>query len=378
MILNEIKDKIQKESQLLWEKNNCKGLIALCTGAGKSKIAVNIISDKKHQGKWLLVVPTEKLRDENWKEEFKKWKKLTYYNKLDRECYASLHKVDLSKYDGIILDEGHNITEANVLPFFKLNQEQYEKLKILILTATPPKEDEKIEILKKLKIKTVKSLSLDEGVKLGIVAPYEIIIVQTQLDSSKKNIETGTKLKKWKTTEFDAYEYKSKRIRQIQFSGKPVPKFLYLDRMRLVYNLPSKTEAAKLILNKIDKDLKTIIFAGTIQQAEELEPKTFHSKTDDKNLNNFKNDKINRLSCVEALNEGHNIHNLDVGLIVQLNSNPRDLVQRIGRLVRIREGYKAKIYITVCMGTQDEKWLEKAIENLNKENIIYTSIKNYA
>jgi superfamily II DNA or RNA helicase len=87
--------------------------------------------------------------------------------------------------------------------------------------------------------------------------------------------------------------------------------------------------------------------------------------------------KINRLSCVNSLNEGQNIPLLDVGLVVQLNSNPRNLIQRIGRIVRIRDGHKAKIYILSCTGTQDEKWVEKAIEGLDRNNITYTSIKNF-
>lgn len=377
LLLNQIKDKLQREVQELWEQNNCKGLAALCTGAGKSKIAVNIVTDDKHKGKWLLVVPTEKLRDENWLDEFNKWKKKTYYSKLDRECYASLSKVDLSKYEGIILDEAHNLTEANSEPFRVLSKKQLTDLKILALTATPPKEEEKIEIFNQLQLKKIKELKLDEGVELGIVAPYEIIIVETQLDNIKKNCKGGTKDKPFLTTEAANYEFKSRQIQRIQFSGKPVPKFLYLNRMHMIYGLQSKTEAAKSILKHIPESKKTLIFAGTIEQAIELEKNTFHSKSDDKNLKLFQENKINRLSCVQSLNEGLNIKDLDIGLVVQLNSNPRNLIQRVGRLVRIREGHKATIYILSCVGTQDEKWVEKAIEGLDRSNITYTSIKNF-
>ena len=62
-------DKIQNEVEKLWYENNCKGTALLATGSGKSKIFVNIVSKEKKKS--LLVVPTEKLRDRNWKEEFK-------------------------------------------------------------------------------------------------------------------------------------------------------------------------------------------------------------------------------------------------------------------------------------------------------------------
>jgi superfamily II DNA or RNA helicase len=328
-LLNEVKDELQKEVQLLWENNQCKGLAALCTGAGKSKIAVNIVSDVQHKGNWLLVVPTEKLRDENWADEFSKWKRKTYYNKIGRACYASLSKIDLSQYAGIILDEAHNLTEANSKPFRNLTPEQLKNLKILALTATPPTEEEKVDIFEQLGLDMIRELKLDKGVELGIVAPYEIIIVETVLDDMKKTSPGGSKNKPFMTTEFKNYHYKTRRIQQIRFSGKPVPKFLYLDRMRMLYDLQSKTDAAQSILKSISKDKKTLIFAGSIRQAEELEKQTFHSKTDDKDLTLFQKDKIKRLSCVQALNEGVNISNLDVGVVVQLNSNPRNLIQRV-------------------------------------------------
>ena len=73
-MLNKVKDEIQQDAEKKWIKNGHRGLIALCTGAGKSKIFVNIAVNNPKE-KWLLVVPTEKLRDENWADEFIKWKK---------------------------------------------------------------------------------------------------------------------------------------------------------------------------------------------------------------------------------------------------------------------------------------------------------------
>lgn len=377
-MLHEVKDKIQREAQELWEKNNYKGLIALCTGAGKSKIAVNIVSDPKYSGKWLLVVPTEKLRDTNWKEEFKKWKQLKDYNRLDRTCYASLKNINLLDYEGVVLDESHNVTSANTEVFMNLSKEQLNNLKILCLTATPPNDDEKKDILyNKLGCKVILKISLDEGVKLGIVSPYRITVVEGYLDDTKKTIETGGGGKKWLSTEFAIYQYKSRNITKMRFSGKPVPKFMYLDRMRFIYNLPSKTENAKKILSKIDKNERTILFCGSIEQAEKLCENTWHSKSKIDTLSLFKKKKINQLATVKIINEGENIPDVDNILIVQLDSNALNLIQRIGRAVRLREGHVANIFILTTMQTQDESWVEKALENFDRNNINYVSIKNY-
>jgi len=371
MELHKVKDKLQQEAELKWIKNKHRGLIALCTGAGKSKIFINITVNNPKE-KWLLVVPTEKLRDENWKEEFKKWKETRRFAKIDRACYASLNKLDLSLYDGVCLDECHNITENNTVDLVNY------KGKILCLTATPPKDDEKKEILyNQLGCKVLVEISLDEGVELGIVAPYKITVVECQLDALHKVIETGSKTKKWKDTEFNIYQYKSRNIQKIQFSGKPVPKFLYLDRMRFLYNLPSKTEAAKKILLTIPKEERTIVFCGSIRQAEDLCEYTWHSESKVDTLTKFKKKKISRLATVKIINEGENIEDVDTILVVQLDSNALNLIQRIGRAVRLREGHVANVIILSTVGTQDEKWVQNALEKFDNRNIRYISIKNY-
>lgn len=54
-----------------------------------------------------------------------------------------------------------------------------------------------------------------------------------------------------------------------------------------------------------------------------------------------------------------------------MNSNERHLVQRIGRVVRAREGHVADIWITCVRGTVDDIWVEKALANFNKDKIFY-------
>ena len=73
--------------------------------------------------------------------------------------------------------------------------------------------------------------------------------------------------------------------------------------------------------------------------------------------------------------EGHNFPNLDSGLIVQLNSNDKDLIQRIERLVRFRVGHEASLYVVVAENTQDMVWLRLATEGIDASNIEYISLQ---
>lgn len=76
------------------------------------------------------------------------------------------------------------------------------------------------------------------------------------------------------------------------------------------------------------------------------------------------------------MNEGHNIPNVDSAVIVQLNSQELNTVQRIGRCIRYRPGHEAIIYILSVVQTQDEKWVAKALDSFDKDNIEYINAKN--
>jgi superfamily II DNA or RNA helicase len=374
--LHKGKIKIQEKAEKLFYKNNLHGLLAMCTGSGKSKIFINI--HKKLQGKWLLVVPTEKLRDNNWLEEFKKWDYEKGYFTIDRVCYASLNKIKDLTYDGVCLDEAHNITENNI-GFFKNNVVKA----ILGLTATIPKDENKRELLSSL-IPTIFSYSLDEGVRDGVVSQYKINVINCRLDGLNKNVLSGSKNKPFYTTELMHYNYLTKKINDATLMFGRAPMYMYLNRMHFIYNLKSKTELAKKLSLKLNG--RYLIFASSKQQAFDLCSHRFYTKPDklkqkklfecyneDKDLIDFINGKINKLSCVESLNEGINIPNIDSIIVTQINSNDKNLIQRIGRAVRFRPEHIANIYILCCENTVDQEWLNKSLVSFNEANIKYNN-----
>lgn len=339
----------------------------MCTGSGKSRVSIMAAKALKVKNV-CLIVPTIKLRDSNWKDEFIKWNAKTYYDKIERYCYASIAKVKDKEYDLVICDEIHNITKNNIIFFENNNIER-----IIGLTATPPEDDIKFELLNSI-APVGHVYTLAEGVADGVVAPYEINVVETRLNNKNKTIKAGKKPNFYYITERKKYEDLSKLINVLRYSNKD-PLWATMARMRFIYNLQSKTDLAKTILkDHIDKDLKTIIFCGSIKQAEELCKHRYHSKTSDKDLEDFIDGKINRLSCVKAINEGLNIPMIDVALIVQANSKEKDLIQRIGRIVRLRDNHKALIWMLSVVDTQDEKWVDNALTTF--DNITYINSKN--
>lgn len=412
--INAVKAKIQAEALARWKAAGKKGLLAMGTGTGKTKVALDRVAElhletshaeMPHSPRVLLVVPTEKLRDENWPEEAHKWGMTTQYlTYVEGYCYASLSKKPSGHYDLVILDEAHRITDLGAIG---LDAITYDEL--MALSATPPKDEEKKRLLDRI-APTVFTYSIDQGVEDGVVADYTVVVVEVPPDSKDKYIAGGSKAKPFKQTEASRYAYINKQIEPLQIQLRELQKQIYaqilvheatgddteLDklrrekqkleprvqrlisqRMHLIYGLKAKTELAKKVLVKVMPGTRGIVFAGSIKQAEELMKETFHSKTTDEYLTAFKAEKIPWIAVVNALNEGHNVPNVDVGVVVQLSSNERDLIQRIGRIIRYREGHKGVIYILVAAGTQDEKWAKKALESIDPSRIIYLSHNNF-
>jgi superfamily II DNA or RNA helicase len=382
--INEIKDGIQDAAFVQWRKNLCRGTIAGATGMGKSRIAVMAMeyirkSVEPLSPRILILVPTEELRDKNWPEEIRKWCKTdAEYEKVmlnvRMECYASAHTVQGEQWDLVVLDEIHHMTDR-VETLFHYNQ----IIAVLGLTATPP--NQKRDLVKYTLISqyapVVFKYTLDQGVDDGVVADFEIIVINEGLDNIKKNITGGTAKAPFLTTEAKQYEYLNnvcKRAMAMPQSPQKdnAVKFSILKRSRFIYNLPSKTALARELLKRLPEDQRIITFCGGIEQSRELFGENVYNSKDKKlnKLEEFKkNLDMKRLGVVNAVDEGHNIPDMDIAIIVQTNSNDRTIVQRIGRVVRVREGHKALVFVLCAAGTQDEFWVKKALSEFDQSKI---------
>ena len=216
--------------------------------------------------------------------------------------------------------------------------------------------------------------TIEEAKDDGILSDYKIVIVTTQLDDTNKYIEAGSKINRFFQTETQKYVYLSKLI--MSNMNIKLKQFKRLERLRLIANSINKVKVVKKLLAKHTGD-RILVFGGSVAQIDNLlAPNVYHGKTNEDALTAFKEGKIDVLGCVEGLNEGANLPNLDIGIIVQVNSNARKLVQRIGRMVRYRQNHTSIIYIILCAGTQDEKWLNKVLEDFNTNDITYIHEKS--
>ena len=375
------KDRIQKAIVSLLKEVNGHGILELATGTGKSKIGIDYIhylltkyKKRKSPPRFLWVVPSEKLRDIDIPDEFKKWGRMNCLPYTTIVCYASLHKIEADKFDLVVLDELHRITELNSSFFFD-NGNQFQA--VLGLTATKPKEGIKVEILDKLKLHTLYRIDVEDARKQNLISDYEINIIKIPLGNHPFTVTT--KAKTYVTTEIKRYRALTATIDRFYAEGRSAPKHIVMARMRAIYTFNSKAIIAKNLLKELVTDNRILVFTKSIDICEKIVGKDYshHSKSKSKAYSNFLEGSSNLLGVVDSINEGVNLPDLDCVVIEQLNSQPREFIQRIGRGLRFKEGHTAQIYILVTADTQDEKWMNEAIAGVPAERIKYTSYRRY-
>lgn len=352
-------------------KNITNGILLLSPRIGKSKIAIGYI--KKHDFKKILwVTPDRKLRDNDIPLEFSKWKAKKYLKRTNIICYSSLKNIT-ENYDLIILDEIQYITKNNI---HNILHGIVNYKSIIGLTGTLPEHEEKLDIIKKLKMPILKKITIDEAVSKNMVADYKIKVVEIPLDSKSKNIVAGSKKKPFKTTEYSNYNYLCNNVRKASYSNNPnLIKWNILKRLRFIYESPSKFEVSKKLLNFLDG--RKLIFMGSIESAEKISKHTFHSKTKSDSMNKFLNQEIDTLACVNSGGVGYTYEKVDHFIISQSDSNKSgNFIQKLTRSILIQKDYIGSIWVLCLMGTQDEIWVENALKTLDQSKIEYINVKN--
>lgn len=345
------------------------GRYLLAPRFGKSRIAIELIKINKPKS-ILWVTPLAELAEIQIPEEFEKWKAKRFISKLTTVTWTSLNKMK-GHYEMIVLDEEQFATENNLSSLLS-SQLTYDY--IISMTGTESKHDEKQNLYDKLKLKIIYEMSINEAVDIGILANYEIKVVEVPM-STEKNIEAGSKDKKFFTSEEKQYEYLDRMFKQSMFQKRKDMPFRMLQRMRAVYNSPAKQKVAEFLIKNLKG--RKLFFCSSVKQAEKLSPYYYHNKTDGTHFRDFIDGKIDEITMVNKGGTGATYKAIDHLVLVQADSDKNGLTaQKICRTLLQQGDYQATIWIICLTDTQDEKWLESALERFDKSKIEYIRFKN--
>lgn len=374
-------------------------ILQWCTGLGKSKAAIDIIKDLSKDRIDILLVVSEIAHKENWKKEFLKWGLPSNVGILI-ETYASLKNHKKEVYDLIILDEAHHAGSDLRMEVL----EEIKSKKVLALSATLPSEmGFKLGLLYGRKMSSFK-VSLQQAIDWGILPKPKLYLIPMTLDNTRLTqiiIEEWGRKEKRRTVKCSISErwtyMKDKATyphMRLEIECTELQKYLYLsdqiefwkrkflqtmnggvknkwlrfgsERKRFLGSLKDNT--AKKVLTLI-KDKRYICFCSSIEQAEKLGGNnSIHSKKKGalNTIEDFNNKKINNLFVIGMIQEGQNLVDTGVGIVIQLDGQERAFIQKSGRTMRVEDPV---LFILYYRDTRDEEYLQTALEDINPDYI---------
>ena len=368
-----------------WKNAGMRNTVVLHTGMGKTFVGLDaaVHMNILYKGKAKVVFLAETVqREQELLKDIKFYKKC--YSKavipdIEFACYQSSCKWKDRYYDLAICDEFHDACTPVYIKVLDNNTFG----SIIGLTATPA--NDRIYVLDKVEISKMKLMEkylpicftygLVDAVKDGNSRKLNIHIIHHRLDDREKCIQGGTIKTPFMLTESKAYKhYDSKFWEGIFTKQDHLVKIYMAKRAKLLYSLPSKFRAANEILQSIKG--RTLIFANDLEALEELtdniirspkegESKPVRDKENARIRERFESGKSRVLASFKILQQGANIKGgIDNLLIVSYYSDLGKMKQRWGRL-RMDGDKEGNVIIFVTIGTQEEKWLKKAMEGID-------------
>jgi superfamily II DNA or RNA helicase len=362
-----------------WRLANARGIIVLPTGSGKTRIALAAMTLLKQNT--LCLVPTRVLL-EHWHSELKRFYpgEIGVYGDGNRELaqitvatFESAYRNFGNRFDLLIIDEVHHFGRG-------LRDESLEMSIAparLGLSATLGQDEESLQMLNQLVGPTVYELSIGD-LSGKFLADFDIFSLHLDLTPSERQryeIEIHTFRDfhfKFRIANpglsWDAFAKYAARSDE----GKQALAALFRARQFVTFTEAKAETLSTLLLRHSDR--KVLIFTAdtnttyTIAKKHLIMPLTSHigRRERDEMLKRFKKNEIRSLVSCRVLNEGIDVPDAEIAIIVGGTHGEREHIQRIGRLLRPSKDDQGKdkraiVYELVCRNTLEIKqWLKRS------------------
>jgi len=372
-----------------WTKNNFCGIFDMATGTGKTLTAAGAICKLFSIKKRLITIvccPFTHLVDQ-WCDELKKIniepikcygsldylksikRALTKFNQ-DRTYFACIvitnasfqkdeiqELIDLNINNTLLIaDEAHNFG-ANKIS--KMLNKNYPYRLALSATLDRYGDDKGTAKLYDFFGKKCIEYTLEKAIEEGKLTPYKYypIIVNLNEDELDEYISISKKVAKFHSNDGELSD---------------TAKRLLIKRARIVAGATEKLSALKEIMKSYKKSHNMLVYCGAVKYGEygytedkdekqisavlnmlnndlHIYSTKFTSEEDtitrQNILKSFKQENIQALVAIKCLDEGMNIPAIKTAFILASSTNPKEYIQRRGRVLRLSEGKNfAKIY----------------------------------
>jgi superfamily II DNA or RNA helicase len=362
----------QMEALDSWKQVGRRGVVVLPTGAGKTVLALKAIEELGEAT--LVVVPTLVLV-EQWRERLEEAFGVDVgvlgggrrdVRPITVSTYdsASIRAPDIgNRFRLLVLDEVHHLPASSYRRIGFMYTAPYR----LGLTATLSKDEGAMDAITEMVGELVYESFVDDlaGVHLS---DYSIRTVQVPL-SEKEMLEYDRRYSQYRGyLQKRGIKMRSAKDYQrfVQRTGRdPEARRALLARNRamdLAQNSSSKVEYLKGLLEE-NRDEKAIIFTRHNKlvyrvSREMLIPAITHQTPRDEReeiLDGFKAGRYLRVVTSQVLDEGVDVPDASLAVILSGTGSTRQFIQRLGRVLRKKGGKQAKLVELVSMGTAETR-----------------------
>jgi superfamily II DNA or RNA helicase len=411
----------QLEAVKKWEENNFNGIFEMATGTGKTLTALLAIVElynslDRSEGLFVVIVCPYQHLVEQWCEDLKnfginpvvghsdskqkKWKTnlknsiLAISNTNNRNCFittnASLCSKDVHKYlcaltnneqNLIVIDEAHNVGASGIR--IKLEELAVAFKYRLALSATLDRHNDidGTKFLRDYFGKTCISYGMDEAIKQKMLTEYYYYpcVVSLTADERQQYEELSLEISKCLIKE------KNGKTKLNKYG-----KILCLNRARIIACAKNKLNELRSIIDKnnLQNENDILVYCGVgssysdddnnicdnqINSVTKIMGNEFDMKVttftavntmDERHkiIADLESKKLQAIVAIKCLDEGVNIPCVKTAVIMASTTNPKEYVQRRGRVLRLFPGKEHAVIfdmITLPYGIDEIDFLHK-------------------
>ena len=408
----------QRDCLNKWKQNSCHGIVNVTTGAGKTILAIEAIKLLKKNSPNLrvrIVVPTIALVKQ-WRNSLLRqlsdanmdFRLAQYHGSVKNDYHSDIciYVVNSARYSlashiledfsqnnpvFLIADECHHYGSAengrifDFIPYIKADTDKYY---CMGLSATPFSDTNRSLLTFGLG-KEVYRYRANDALSDGIVSPFSVyeidvpfmpeeweryakITLQMEI-LFKKLISEYPKLSS--ASPASLFSILKNIAAEEDDEDSPVSKYISLSLMRKEITIlaSSRLNCALEILKRLHTAKQTLVFCERIEQAEGLKkllidngfPKTavYHSKMNKEArsnvMNAFKEHSVNILISCRSLDEGMDVPDASIAIVLSSTSVERQRIQRLGRVLRQSALKEVAVlyYIYIRASSEDNAYL---------------------
>ncbi|HEY1012694.1 MAG TPA: DEAD/DEAH box helicase [Herpetosiphonaceae bacterium] len=369
----------QEEALAAWKAAGGRGVVVLPTGAGKTVLALMTVAELKLRT--LVVVPTIELLYQ-WRDAMVEklgvpaakvgviGDGLRQLRPITVITYASAAMPE-SPIDGfglLICDEAHHLPSASYSEIARRANTPYR----LGLTATPERSDGLHRALDKLLGPEVYRRAPADLAAEGHIAQFKEQRIFVDL-TPEELVRYETLMTTWKWylsahrhTLAKGGDFFGELIRRAGNDPKARQALQAHHQARMIaLNAERKlAEVAKLL--EAHRADKVIVFSeynalvGTLSRQFALPSITYKTAADERKaiLDGFRNGALSKLVTGRVLNEGVDVPDANVAIVVSGSSTAREYIQRLGRVLR-KKPTEALLYEVITRNTTEVKTARK-------------------